>query len=96
MFDGTGSRGDMQSECARLLEYIMKNGPMVGVFTILQVDNIANLNRIGYGALNMFCHRIALQMSEQDSEKVVGSSAANKLLVLSRPAKPYHYGSNSN
>lgn len=86
MFDGTGSRGDLQSECARLLEYIMKNGPMVGVFTILQVDNIANLNRIGYGALNMFCHRIALQMSEQDSEKVVGSSAANKLLVLSRPA----------
>jgi len=86
MFDGTGSRGDTQSECARLLEYILKNGPMYGVFTILQVDNLANLNRLGYGALNMFCHRIALQMSEQDSNKVVGSSAANKLLVLSRPA----------
>lgn len=86
MFDGIGSRGDMQSECARLLEYIMKNGPMVGVFTILQVDNIANLARIGYGAQNMFCHRIALQMSEQDSEKIVGSPAANKLLVLNRPA----------
>ena len=89
MFDGTGSRGDMQSECARLLEYIMKNGPMVGVFTVLQVDNLANLNRIGYGVQNMFCHRIALQMSEQDSEKVVGNSAANKLLVLNRPATNY-------
>lgn len=89
MFDGTGSRGDMQSECARLLEYIMKNGPMVGVFTILQVDNLANLNRIGYGVQNMFCHRIALQMSEQDSDKVVGNSAANKLLVLNRPATNY-------
>jgi hypothetical protein len=89
MFDGTGSRGDMQSECARLLEYIMKNGPMVGVFTVLQVDNLANLNRIGYGAQNMFCHRIALQMSEQDSDKVVGNSAANKLLVLNRPATNY-------
>ena len=89
MFDGTGSRGDMQSECARLLEYIMKNGPMVGVFTMLQVDNLANLNRIGYGVQNMFCHRIALQMSEQDSDKIVGNSAANKLLVLNRPATNY-------
>ena len=89
MFDGVGSRGDMQSECARLLEYIMKNGPMVGVFTVLQVDNLANLNRIGYGIQNNFCHRIALQMSEQDSDKVVGNSAANKLLVLNRPATNY-------
>lgn len=89
MFDGTGSRGDMQSECARLLEYILKNGPMVGVFTLLQVDNLANLNRIGYGMQNLFCHRIALQMSEQDSDKIVGNSAANKLLVLNRPATKY-------
>ena len=86
MFDGVGNRGDMQSESARLLEYILKNGPMVGVYTILQVDNLANLNRLGYGALNLFCHRIALQMSEQDSDKVVGNQAANRLLVLSRPA----------
>lgn len=86
MFDGIGSRGDMQSECARLLEYILKNGPMVGVFTILQVDNLANLSRLGYGAQNMFCHRIALQMSEQDSDKIVGTQAANRLLVLNRPA----------
>ncbi len=89
MFDGTGSRGDMQSECARLLEYIMKNGPMVGVFTILQVDNLTNLGRLGYGAQNLFCHRIALQMSEKESDKIVGSSAANKLLVLNRPATNY-------
>ena len=89
MFDGTGGRGDMQSECSMLLEYIMKNGPMVGVFTVLQVDNLANLNRLGYGAQNMFCHRIALQMSEQDSDKIVGNSAANKLLVFNRPATNY-------
>lgn len=89
MFDGTGGRSDMQSECSRLLEYIMKNGPMVGVFTVLQVDNLANLSRLGYGAQNMFCHRIALQMSEQDSDKIVGNSAANKLLVFNRPATNY-------
>lgn len=89
MFDGAGSRGDMQSECARLLEYIMKNGPMVGVFTILQVDNITNLNRLAYNAQNMFCHRIALQMPEQESDKIIGNSSANKLLVLNRPATKY-------
>ena len=89
MFDGTGSRGDMQSECSRMLEYILKNGPMVGVFTILQVDNLMNLSKLGYGMQNVFCHRIALQMSEQDSDKIVGNSAANKLLVLSRPATNY-------
>ena len=89
MFDGVGSRGDMQSDCARLLEYILKNGPMVGVFTVLQVDNLANLSRLGYGAQNMFCHRIALQMSEQDSDKIVGNQAANRLLVLNRPATNY-------
>jgi adenylate kinase len=89
MFDGTGSRGDMQSECARLLEYILKNGPMVGVFTLLQVDNLTNLNRIGFGIPNLFCHRIALQMQEQDSDRIVGSAAANKLLVLNRPATKY-------
>jgi hypothetical protein len=89
MFDGTGSRGDLQSECTRLLEYILKNGPMVGVFTTLQVDNLANLNKIGYNTQNLFCHRIALQMSEQDSDKIVGNSAANKLLVLNRPATNY-------
>ena len=89
MFDGTGSRGDMQSESARLLEYVMKNGPMVGVFTILQVDNLSNLNRLCYSAQNMFCHRIALQMPEQESDKIVGNSAANKLLVLNRPATKY-------
>ena len=89
MFDGVGSRGDMQSDCSRLLEYIMKNGPMVGVFTILQVDNLANLTRLGYSTQNLFCHRIALQMSEKDSNKVVDNSSANKLLVLSRPATQY-------
>lgn len=89
MFDGVGNRGDLQSKCGSLLEYILRNGPMVGVFTVLQVDNLANLNRLCYGAQNMFCHRIALQMSEQDSDKIVGNSAANKLLVFNRPATNY-------
>lgn len=89
MFDGTGPRGDMPSECTRLLEFILKNGPMVGVFTILQVDNIDNLKKIAYSAQNLFCHRIALQMPEQESDKIVGSTAANKLLVLNRPATKY-------
>ena len=89
MFDGVGSRGDHQSECGMLLEYILRNGPLVGVYTILHVDNLTNLNKLCYGAANLFCHRIALQMSDQDSGKVVNNSAANKLLVLNRPATKY-------
>ena len=89
MFDGVGGRGDTQSDCSRLLEYIIKNGPIVGVFTLLQVDNLSNLNRMGSNVQNLFCHRIALQMSEQDSDRIIGSSAANKLIEPNRPATKY-------
>lgn len=89
MFDSTGIRNDFESEHAQQLAYILKNGPMVGVFTTLQVDNITNLNRMGYDSQKLFCHRIALQMPEQESDKIVGNSAANKLLVFNRPATKY-------
>ena len=62
----------MSSEASRHLEYILKNGPIVGVFTILQVDTLANLNKVAYQILNQFNYRIALQMSEGDSQKVIG------------------------
>jgi hypothetical protein len=81
MFDMVGASCDRPSECGKLLESILKDGPSLGVFTVLQVDNLNSLNRLGRGALNYFNHRIALQMTEIDSNKVVGTSAANKLRV---------------
>lgn len=89
MFDMVGSTGDRPSECSKLLEAILRDGPSLGVFTVLQVDNLSNLNKIGRGVLNLFNHRIALQMTENDSNKVVGTAAANKLKISGRPSSDY-------
>ncbi len=88
MFDRGGRHGDDVSECGTKLEYILMHGPSVGVFTILQVDNWDNLSRIG-NPLLYFTYRIALQMTENDSNKIINSSAANKLFVFNRPSSVY-------
>ena len=88
MFDRGGRRGDDVSDCGKLLDYILRNGPTYGVFTIIQVDNLESLSRIGT-PINVFNYRIALQMSENDSNKIVGSSIANKLFVFNRPSSKY-------
>lgn len=88
MFDRGGRRGDDVSDCGKLLDYILRTGPTYGVFTILQVDNLESLARIG-NLLNTFNYRIALQMSENDSNKVVGTSIANKLFVFNRPSSKF-------
>ena len=88
MFDKGGRRGDDVSECGVLLDYILKNGPAVGVFTIMQCDNWDNLSRIG-NPLSYFAYRIALQMTEGDSNKITGSSIASKLFVFNRPSSVF-------
>lgn len=88
MFDKGGRRGDDVSECGLLLDYVLKNGPAVGAFTILQCDNYENLSRIG-NSLTSFNYRIALQMTENDSNKIVGSSIANKLFIFNRPSSVF-------
>lgn len=88
MFDKGGRRGDDVSESGVLLDYILKNGPAVGVFTIMQCDNWDNLSRIG-NPLSSFTYRVALQMTENDSNKIVGSSIASKLFVFNRPSSVY-------
>lgn len=85
LFDKEGKYGSSMSEAASLLLYILKQGPTVGVFTTLQVDRLECLNKLD-NPLNLFMHRVALQMSENDSNKLMGSSAANKLRVENRPA----------
>lgn len=89
VFDGTGTHGDIESKCASLLAYILRNGPMVGVFTIMQVDNLASLNRLGTTALSSFNHRIALQMSDKDSDRIIGTVAAHILEDPKRPETKY-------
>lgn len=84
----TSGRIEKPSASASLLEYVLRNGPSAGVFTILQVDNLENLSKAG-SVLSAFNYRIALQMAEMESNKVVGSPAANKLFVFNRPASKY-------
>ena len=98
MFDQTlDDRGrEKVSECSVALDYILKNGPMVGVFTILQCDNLSNLKKTG-NDISGFNYRVALQMSDADSQKIVDSSIANKLFVFNRPSSVYraYYRDNS-
>ena len=84
----TSGRIEKSSTSSALLEYILRNGPSVGVFTILQVDNLENLARAG-SVLSTFNYRVALQMPETESNKIMGSAAANKLFVFNRPASKF-------
>jgi hypothetical protein len=89
IFKRGGRRSDDVSEAGQLLAYILNNGPLTGVFTVLQVDNVANLQQIGDSAFTCFSHRVALQMDDKDSQKMVGSEIANKLYIMNRPSSKY-------
>jgi hypothetical protein len=88
MFDRGGRRGDDVSEDGQLLDQILKRGPQVNVFTVLQVDTLENLARIG-SSLSLFEHKVALQMEENESTRVIGSGVANKLHVMNRPSSKF-------
>ena len=85
IFDRGGRTGSTVSDAGALLDFILKNGPAVGVFTIMQCDNLDNLKRIDSG-LQPFAYRVALQMPENDSNKIVDSSIASKIYVFNRPS----------
>jgi hypothetical protein len=88
MFKKGGRRGDDVSEAGQLLSYILKNGSLVGVFVVLQVDNVPNLLETG-DVIPCFSHRIALQMDERDSSKIVASDIASRLYVMNRPSSKF-------
>jgi len=89
MFDQEATKyGAKVSESGTLLDYILKHGPMVGVHTILQVDNLSNLSRID-SPLQVFDHKVVLQMSERDSNRLIDSPAASRLFVLNRPSSKF-------
>lgn len=88
IFDRGGRRGDDVSEEGQLLDYIIKQGPAMGVFTILQVDKLEGLTRIGT-SLSYFIHRVLMQMPEPESVKLMDSSLASKLYVMNRPSSKY-------
>lgn len=78
------------SAAAKDMEAIIRNGPAVGVFVIAQTDTLDALNRVSQSsALPMFNFRVALQMPEDISYKVIGTPQANRLFVFNRPASVF-------
>ena len=68
------------SEEGELLSSVLKDGPDVGVFTIMYVDLLNNLEKtFDYKVLNEFSQRIALQMSADDSRNLLDCDSASKL-----------------
>ena len=88
VFDKGGRRGDDVSEEGQLLDYIIRQGPAMGIFTILQVDRLDGLTRIGT-PLTYFIHRVLMQMPENESIKLMDSPLASKLYVMNRPSSKY-------
>ena len=99
IFRRKGGNYDDMTDAAQLLSFILQNGPLVGLFTILQVDNLQNLKRALDNPLDEFMHRIVLQMDETSSMDITGSYIANKIEVLNRKSsrnRAYYYNPNSN
>lgn len=88
------------SGVAQLLSFILDQGPLFGVFTILQVDELSSLVKfLDRGILDKFNHRIALQMSENDSLSVIEDKTASKLYVENKPSsknRAYYFNKNNN
>ncbi len=87
--DTSGSMPKL-SAAARDMDMVIRNGASVGVFVILQTDTLEALNRASQSSpLSGFNFRVALQMSEDMSYKVIGTALANKLFVFNRPSSRF-------
>ena len=69
------------SEAMQLLSDILREGPLMRVHTILQIDNYHNLSQMSDDILWYFNHRIALQMNSSDSNRIIDDDAASSLYI---------------
>ena len=62
------------------LSTILRDGPEQGVHALIWCDMLSNFSRaVERNVLHEFELRIAFQMSENDSTKLIGSTEANRL-----------------
>jgi S-DNA-T family DNA segregation ATPase FtsK/SpoIIIE len=74
------SMGDKKAGPAENLLTILKDGPTVGIHSIIWCDSLTNLQRtFDRNALKEFELRVLFQMSSSDSSQLVDSPAASKL-----------------
>jgi energy-coupling factor transporter ATP-binding protein EcfA2 len=72
--------GYSMNEEGNLLSYILKEGPDVGVFSLVQVDTMDNFTKnLDDNLLKEFSQRIASQMNPDNSVKLIGNQKAAKL-----------------
>lgn len=65
---------------AQQFNTILREGPDVGIFTIVWCDTLTNLNRaLDRRALREFAMRVVMQMSAEDSANLIDTPAASKL-----------------
>ena len=76
-----GNYGFEQSEAMQTLSDILRDGSLMHVHTILQIDNHYNLYHTADNILLYFNHRIALQMTSSDSNRLIECDAASNLEV---------------
>jgi hypothetical protein len=81
---GTGNRAADSLDPVGVLETIMRDGPEVGVHTLVWCDTVELLHRrLGAGALREFGIRIGTAMTEEDSLTLLDSPYASTL-------RPHH------
>jgi DNA segregation ATPase FtsK/SpoIIIE, S-DNA-T family len=79
-FSSTYGSEEKADPPSKLLGNILKEGPAVGVHTIIWCDSLNNLNRtFDRSALREFENRILFQMSANDSSTLIDSPAASRL-----------------
>lgn len=81
------------SEEGNLLAFILKEGPDVGVYSLVQVDTMDNFSKnLDDNLLKEFSQRVASQMNPDNSVKLIGSQKAAKL----GNNRAYYYDDNEN
>ncbi len=77
---GFGRRGEREPAPAERLATILRDGPLVGLHTVVWCDSLVNLQRaFDRPLLREFGMRVLLQMSATDSSTLMDSPAASKL-----------------
>jgi hypothetical protein len=79
---GFGRRGEEKANPSQLLGTVLREGPSLGVHTLVWCDSLNNLNRsFDRGTLREFEMRVLFQMSAADSSTLIDNPAASKLGV---------------
>ncbi len=74
------SASDEPPSPAKLFAYVLREGPVLGVHTIVWCDTLNNLNRtFDRQTLREFDMRVLFQMSQSDSSNLIDTPAASKL-----------------